>query len=151
MNKLKSITKGLVSCSLVLFVILSFLFSPTQAKDTINVIISPEYSFQTLKGWGTSLSWWGNAIGSWKNEAKKNEILDLIFDESNGLGFNVARYNSGGGAIDRGVNIVEGFSKTPTYWMSYSGCSAGNTDGNNIVQYDYYGYENQQWKFELVK
>ena len=35
--------------------------------------------------------------------------------------------------------------------MSYSGCSAGNTDGNNIVQYDYYGYENQQWKFELVK
>ena len=78
MNKLKSITKGLVSCSLVLFVILSFLFSSTQAKDTINVIISPEYSFQTLKGWGTSLSWWGNAIGSWKNETKKNEILDLM-------------------------------------------------------------------------
>ena len=189
MNKLKSITKGLVSCSLVLFVILSFLFSPTQAKDTINVIISPEYSFQTLKGWGTSLSWWGNAIGSWKHEAKKNEILDLIFNESNGLGFNVARYNIGGGdnpshthmrngamlegyqpypgvwdynadatqrqilsgAIERGVNIVEGFSKTPPFWMTYSGCSAGNIDGNNIDQYDYYGYENQQWKFELVK
>lgn len=25
------------------------------------------------------------------------------------------------------------------------------TNGNNIDQYDYYGYENQQWKFELVK
>lgn len=176
MNKLKSITKGLVSCSLVLFVILSFLFSSTQAKDTINVIISPEYSFQTLKGWGTSLSWWGNSIGSWKNETKKNEILDLIFNESNGLGFNVARYNIGGGdnpshthmrngamlegyqpypgvwdynadatqrqilsgAIDRGVNIVEGFSKTPPFWMTYSGCSAGNIDGKSNLRPDYY-------------
>jgi len=140
------------------------------------VIISPEYEFQTFKGWGTSLSWWGNAIGGWQNSTKQDEILDLIFDDTAGLGFNVARYNIGGGddpthdhmrnganlegyqpapgvwdytadatqryildeAILRGVDIVEGFAKTPPYWMTYSGCSAGNIDGTSNLKPEYY-------------
>lgn len=136
----------------------------SSATTQTTVTISPEYEHQTFKGWGTSLSWWGNAIGGWSNETKQSEILDLLFDQTNGLGLNVARYNIGGGddpthdhmrnganlegyqpspgvwnysadatqryvlteAIERGVDIVEGFSKTPPYWMTYSGCSAGN-------------------------
>lgn len=140
------------------------------------VTISPEYEFQTFKGWGTSLSWWGNAIGGWQDSTKQDEILDLIFDDTAGLGFNVARYNIGGGddpthdhmrnganlegyqpapgvwdytadatqryildeAILRGVDIVEGFAKTPPYWMTYSGCSAGNIDGTSNLKPEYY-------------
>lgn len=30
-------------------------------------------------------------------------------------------------AIERGVDILEAFSNSPPYWMTYSGCSAGNT------------------------
>lgn len=121
------------------------------AANTTSVSINPENQFQTFKGWGTSLSWWGNAIGNWNDSTKQNEILDLLYDQTNGLGLTVARYNIGGGddpththmrnganlegyqpsegvwdydadesqryilnqAINRGVDIVEGFSKTP--------------------------------------
>ncbi|WP_304942548.1 glycoside hydrolase family 30 protein [Vallitalea guaymasensis] len=30
-------------------------------------------------------------------------------------------------AIERGADILEAFSNSPPYWMTYSGCSAGNT------------------------
>lgn len=146
------------------------------AANTTGVSINPENQFQTFKGWGTSLSWWGNAIGNWNDSTKQNEILDLLYDQTNGLGLTVARYNIGGGddpththmrnganlegyqpsegvwdydadesqryilnqAINRGVDIVEGFSKTPPYWMTYSGCSAGNTDGASNLKPEYY-------------
>ena len=146
-----------------------------KAADS-TVTINPEYEHQTFKGWGTSLSWWGNAIGGWQNTTKQNEILDLLYDENVGLGLNVARYNIGGGddpththmrnganlegyqpspgvwnynadatqryilnqAIDRGVNIVEGFAKTAPHWMTYSGCSAGNVNGTSNLKPEYY-------------
>ncbi|MDK2808482.1 MAG: hypothetical protein PWP24_1217, partial [Clostridiales bacterium] len=41
-------------------------------------------------------------------------------------------------AIDRGVDIVEGFAKTAPYWMTYSGCSAGNVDGTSNLKPEYY-------------
>ena len=146
------------------------------AASTTSVSINPENQFQTFKGWGTSLSWWGNAIGNWSDSTKQDEILDLLYDQTNGLGLTVARYNIGGGddpshthmrnganlegyqpsegvwdydadesqryilnqAINRGVDIVEGFSKIPPYWMTYSGCSAGNTDGASNLKPEYY-------------
>lgn len=155
--------KRVLSSILTGTMILASSIASTAATRT-TVTISPEYEAQTFKGWGTSLSWWGNAIGGWSNETKQGEILDLLFDETDGLGLNVARYNIGGGddpshthmrnganlegyqpspgvwdysadetqryilteAMERGVDIVEGFSKTPPYWMTYSGCSAGN-------------------------
>lgn len=148
----------------------------TNAASTTTVTIYPENEFQTFRGWGTSLSWWGNAIGAWTDTDKQSELLDLLYDETDGLGLTVARYNIGGGddpshthmrnganlegyqpsegvwdydadetqryilseAIKRGVDIVEGFSKTPPYWMTYSGCSAGNTDGTSNLKPEYY-------------
>ena len=176
MYNLKKITKITLSFFIIFNLILLSTVFTAPAQDTIDVTINPRCTFQTFKGWGTSLSWWGNAIGGWKNEKKKNEILDLIFNDTSGLGFNVARYNIGGGdnpnhihmrngamiegyqprpgiwdynadatqrcilagAIDRGVNIVEGFSKTPPYWMTYSGCSAGNVDGKSNLRPEFY-------------
>lgn len=169
-------TKKFLSLLLAGSMILSC--STVSHAATTTVTISPEYEAQTFKGWGTSLSWWGNAIGGWSNETKKEEILDLLFDETNGIGLNVARYNIGGGddpthdhmrnganlegyqpspgvwnysadatqryvlteAIKRGVDIVEGFSKTPPYWMTYSGCSAGNgeSEATSNLKPEYY-------------
>ncbi len=165
------------------FLMTTILLSSTLTSNVLTakaadstVTINPEYEHQTFKGWGTSLSWWGNAIGGWQNTTKQNEILDLLYDENVGLGLNVARYNIGGGddpththmrnganlegyqpspgvwnynadatqryildeAIDRGVNIVEGFAKTAPYWMTYSGCSAGNVDGTSNLKPEYY-------------
>jgi O-glycosyl hydrolase len=46
-------------------------------------------------GWGTSLCWFGNAVGRW-SEPQRSEIADLLFSPG-GLGLTVVRYNIGGG------------------------------------------------------
>jgi O-glycosyl hydrolase len=51
---------------------------------------------QTFEGWGTSLAWWAYEIGGW-SATKKNQFLDLIVDPVKGLGYNIFRYNIGGG------------------------------------------------------
>lgn len=163
-------------CFLIVVVLFSSSMNYNVSAQNTTVTISPEFEFQTFNGWGTSLSWWGDAIGGWQDTTKQDEILDLIFDDAVGLGFNVARYNIGGGddpshdhmrnganlegfqpapgiwdytadarqryildeAIARGVDIVEGFAKSPPYWMTYSGCSAGNVGGISNLKPEYY-------------
>lgn len=66
------------------------------AADAYTVKVDPGVSYQTLEGWGTSLAWWANVVGGWST-AKRNEIIDLLFHQSTGLGLNVVRYNIGGG------------------------------------------------------
>ena len=51
---------------------------------------------QSFEGWGTSLAWWAYEIGGWSS-AKRNQFLALISDPVSGLGYNVFRYNIGGG------------------------------------------------------
>ncbi len=51
---------------------------------------------QTFEGWGTSLAWWAHQIGGWST-AKKNQFADLLVDPVAGLGYNIFRYNIGGG------------------------------------------------------
>jgi len=51
---------------------------------------------QTFEGWGTSLCWWANHVGGWA-ESARNAVVDAVVDPVNGLGFNVFRYNIGGG------------------------------------------------------
>ncbi|MFA9465710.1 MAG: glycoside hydrolase [Velocimicrobium sp.] len=174
MQSIKRALYFLMTTILLISTLTSNVLTAKAADSTVT--INPEYEHQTFKGWGTSLSWWGNAIGGWQNTTKQNEILDLLYDENVGLGLNVARYNIGGGddpththmrnganlegyqpspgvwnynadatqryilneAIDRGVNIVEGFAKTAPYWMTYSGCSAGNVDGTSNLKPEYY-------------
>ena len=58
--------------------------------------VDPAARYQTLEGWGTSLAWWGHVVGGW-SDAKRNELADLVFSATNGLGLTVARYNIGGG------------------------------------------------------
>jgi len=60
------------------------------------VRVDPTARYQTVEGWGTSLAWWGHVVGGW-SDPKRNEIADLVFDPTNGLGLSVVRYNIGGG------------------------------------------------------
>jgi O-glycosyl hydrolase len=51
---------------------------------------------QRFEGWGTSLAWWAYQIGGWSS-TKRNQFLDLIVNPTTGLGYNIFRYNIGGG------------------------------------------------------
>lgn len=110
--------------SLILIVALLLTFSITDkvtVKAATTVTVYPETQFQTIEGWGTSLAWWGNAIGLWSDSNKKNEIMDLLFDPSSGIGLNVVRYNIGGGENPdhehmRDKAEIEGYQPSPGVW-----------------------------------
>lgn len=161
----------------------------TVAQETM-VQPNPEKKQQTIEGWGSSLCWWAHMVGQWDDEAKIDDIVDLITDPDK-LNMNIFRYNIGGGddpshystpgnpghmANGKGVRaemegflsgedepydwtadagqrkvmlkikekrpdaVFEAFSNSPPYWMTYSGCSAGNDPaGADNLKPEYYG------------
>jgi O-glycosyl hydrolase len=66
------------------------------ATGTTLVKVDANTKHQTFEGWGTSLAWWAYQIGGWSS-SKKNQFVDLIADPVAGLGYNIFRYNIGGG------------------------------------------------------
>ena len=69
---------------------------PSARADDYTAAVNPERRFQTFEGWGVSLCWSGKVIGAFP-EPVREQYADLIFDVKKGLGFNIARYNIGGG------------------------------------------------------
>ena len=68
----------------------------TAAPGAALVKVNPAARHQTFEGWGTSLCWWANNVGGWQ-PASRDALVDLVVDPVNGLGYNVFRYNIGGG------------------------------------------------------
>jgi O-glycosyl hydrolase len=68
----------------------------TAAPGATLVKVDPTARRQTFEGWGTSLCWWANHVGSW-SAAARNAVVDALVDPTGGLGYNVFRYNIGGG------------------------------------------------------
>lgn len=68
----------------------------TAAPGATLVKVNPSTEHQTFEGWGTSLCWWANRVGGWDAD-KRNAFLDALTDPETGLGYNVFRYNIGGG------------------------------------------------------
>ncbi|HYP76160.1 MAG TPA: glycoside hydrolase [Polyangiaceae bacterium] len=68
----------------------------TAAPGTKLVKVDPALRQQKFEGWGTSLCWWANNVGGWAAD-KRNALVDLVADPVKGLGYNVFRYNIGGG------------------------------------------------------
>jgi O-glycosyl hydrolase len=68
----------------------------TASAGTTLVKVNPATRHQVFEGWGTSLCWWANHVGGW-DETGRNAVVDAVVDPVNGLGYNVFRYNIGGG------------------------------------------------------
>ena len=79
------------------------------------ITVDPQIQYQTLEGWGTSLCWWGNVIGSagerdtnGNDRPDREEIAELAFSPDY-LNLNIVRYNVGGGdKPDSSIKRVEG-------------------------------------------
>lgn len=103
---------------------------PVYAAEGISV--NPQIHYQTLKGWGTSLCWWGNVIGSWGDSdfngngtPDREEIAELAFSPEY-LNLNIVRYNVGGGdkedtSIKRCEGLVPGWTEDMTGTKDGSG------------------------------
>ena len=76
----------------------------TKTKESCRYIsLDRRQDSGTWQGWGSSLAWWGRAVGGTRNA---DYYADLIYttkgaDGLPGLGLNIVRYNVGGGGIDQ--------------------------------------------------
>ncbi|HXS17550.1 MAG TPA: glycoside hydrolase, partial [Polyangiaceae bacterium] len=66
------------------------------APGTTLVKVDVDKPHQLFEGWGTSLCWWAHHVGGW-SEAARNKVVDAVVDPVAGLGYNIFRYNIGGG------------------------------------------------------
>ncbi len=151
------------------------------ADSQTRITIDPANTCQFFEGWGTSLCWWANTEGS-GSAAYRDRIADVLMDPDSGLGYNIFRYNIGGGdqpghnhmrtggavpgykpsetgaydwtADQNQRNIVaalaakgaekkqeiiwEAFSNSPPWWMTISGCAAGNVSGADNLKTNYF-------------
>jgi len=83
--------------------------------DTCNIIvpaiiIDDKKTFQTIEDFGGSDCWTTKFIGKWTNEAKKNQIADLLFSMDTlangnpiGVGMSAWRFNVGAGSFEQGA------------------------------------------------
>ncbi len=68
----------------------------TAEPGTVLVRVDPGVRYQAFEGWGTSLCWWANHVGGWSAEAR-DAVVEAVVDPVAGLGYNIFRYNIGGG------------------------------------------------------
>ncbi len=61
------------------------------------VLIDTTTKYQTFEEFGTSSCWWAQTV---EDEAQAKEIARLLYDEEDGLGLKIFRYNIGGGEAD---------------------------------------------------
>lgn len=89
------------------------------ATEPRTVHIKASASDARFEGWGTSLCWFGNAVGRWP-EPHRSAIADALFSPA-GLGLTFLRYNIGGGENPEHRHMpwfrqMEGFSPAPGEW-----------------------------------
>lgn len=83
------------------------------AQDTI-VLSEPANGWE-WHGWGTSLCWFANVIGTRHDLTEK--VCRLLFHPSDGLGLNIVRYNVGGADVKRASEYRTG-GAVPCYKQS---------------------------------
>lgn len=82
------------------------------------------------EGWGTSLAWWANFIGTQNNIQLNEHIASLLFDPSNsdGLQMNIVRYNIGGGSNPSENEVLRPGGNVPGYKIKADGDYNWNAD-----------------------
>lgn len=80
--------------------------SPLRTSFPVTLDLKEE--FQTIHSFGASDCWSAKFIGTWQNEAKKNQIADLLFSldtlpggQPKGIGLSLWRMNIGAGSYEQ--------------------------------------------------
>ena len=61
--------------------------------------VNKNTTYQTMNGFGASACWWSQYIGGWSDD-KVDEVMKMLYDDEEGIGLNVYRYNLGAGSKD---------------------------------------------------
>lgn len=99
----------------------------TAEQGTDLVKVDPGTRYQSFEGWGTSLCWWANHVGGWSQSAR-DQVVEAVVDPVAGLGYNIFRYNIGGGENPT-HNHMEQYRDMPGFQNS-DGSWAWDNDAN---------------------
>lgn len=111
----RRLSMSFLSISLVVPMFMGLTGEKVSAAVT-SIKLDPNHMQKPWEGWGTSLAWFGNVTGGW-NEKVKDALADSLYSPE-GLNFNIARYNIGGGENPayntmRQGGEIPGFSPSP--------------------------------------
>lgn len=127
--------------------------SVRSARADYTVMVDPSDDRGTWEGWGGSLAWWGNGIGS---SSYQDTYADLLFTLKPvrffgvtlpGLGLNIARYNIGGGGrpsdniggtVDKRPSSMPWYKDIDGYWTDWYDSNPAS------ASWDFYRDSNQR-------
>ncbi|MFD2115384.1 S-layer homology domain-containing protein [Paenibacillus yanchengensis] len=107
---------------------------------TKTVKLEPSTMDRTWDGWGTALVWFGHATGGWKTE-QRDKLVDALYSEE-GLNYNIARYNIGGGDDPTHTHMRKG-GDVPGFATGFG------EDGK--IAFDFTADANQRWWLQEAK
>lgn len=128
---------------------------------TERVKLDPSYQQAPFDGWGTALVWFANITGGWPDEIK-NQVADALYGKD-GLNFNIARYNIGGGDSPETTPYMRLGGAVPGYWNRPAefGPPNGKTEGwtepanwwdpKNPDHWNWNADANQRWWLTAAK
>lgn len=165
---LKNMGKKILACSSVAALTLGLLapagdktFASEANPAAEKIKLDPSYQQEPFDGWGTALVWFGNVTGGWPDKVK-NELADALYGEE-GLNFNIARYNIGGGDSPETAPYMRLGGAVPGYWNRPAeyGPPQGSTENwkepenwwnpENPEHWNYEADGNQRWWLEAAK
>ena len=85
--------------------------TPTSIPVDEEIRIDPLNKRQIIEGFGASGAWWAQDVGGWEDESRE-QIIKLLFDQQEGIGLSIYRYNIGGGD---GENIPDNWRRAETF------------------------------------
>jgi|GEM_PF-582880 len=108
------------------------------ASITKTIALNPEKMKKHWDGWGTALAWFGNVTGGWEDVQAKESLVDALYSED-GLNYNIARYNIGGGDDPNHTPYMRQGGAVPGFSTGF------DETGNIIFNFNENPDANQRW------
>jgi len=88
---------------------------------SVDIVIQPDLDRPgpEFEGWGTALAWFANVTGAWP-DADREHLADLFYGDD-GLRWNIARYNIGGGNAPATLPYLRPGADVPGFWRQPPG------------------------------
>ncbi|MGN6364508.1 glycoside hydrolase family 30 protein [Asticcacaulis taihuensis] len=122
------------------------------ANQVVVVRVAPRWTEpgKPFEGWGTALAWFANVTGKLPS-AQREQLADLLYGPD-GLKFNIARYNIGGGNAPETEPYLRLGAGIPGFWRRPAG--ATGTDWWNpdeASQWDWSADAGQRWWLDAIR
>lgn len=107
---------------------------------------SPSTEFE---GWGTALAWFAHITGGWP-DTEREQLAELFYGDD-GLRFNIARYNIGGGNAPEIEDYLRIGADVPGFWRRPVGATGRDWwDPEDPTMWNWNADANQRWWLDAI-